>query len=141
MSAAAAKRSTKKRTIPKNIADAADMYQTVKDERLAAQKLVDETEKFEKELKEHLINTIPKSKLGGVAGKLVRVEVYKEDIPTIVDKKKFLAAIRKSGEFDLISTSLNTKAARERWDAKKTIPGVGKFTAVKLSVHKLKGGK
>lgn len=135
-----AKRSTK-RTIPKNLADAADLFAATKEQRLAEQKKVDELEKFEKELKEHLINSIPKSKLGGVAGKHVRVEVYKEDIPTIVDKKKFLAAIKKSGEFDLISCALNTKAARERWDAKKTIPGVGKFTAVKLSVHKLKGGK
>jgi len=139
-SAAPAKRSTK-RVIPKNLAAAADLLYAIREERLAAQKALEPLVSFESQLRQHIIDTLPKSQAGGIAGKVVRVEIVKDVVPTIGDKKKLLAFVKKSGDFDLITSSLNTKAARERWDAGKTIPGVDKFTVVKLSMNKLKGGK
>lgn len=130
----------RKRVIPKNLAAAADLYHAVKNERLAAQKALEPLAEFESALREHIIKTLPKSKLGGVAGKIVRVEIENVDVPTISDKKKFEAYVKRTGQFDLMTASLNTKAVKERWDAKKTVPGIGKFTVVKLRVSKLKKG-
>jgi hypothetical protein len=91
----------------------------------------------EKALAEHLINTLPKGEASGIAGKVARASIETKPVPTIQDKAKFLAHIRKTGELDLLSQSLNTEAVKARWDVKKAVPGVGVFNVVRVSIHKL----
>ncbi len=127
--------------IPKSLALAVDMYYSKREERLAKQREVDALEADEKMLKEHLINSIPKSNATGIAGKLCAVSVVQKDIPQVADWDKFyeyVAKNRTKGGFAMLSRSLSATAVKEVWEAGKEVPGVGHFTAVTLSVHKLK---
>jgi hypothetical protein len=128
----------RKPVVPKNLAEAADMYHSVREARLALAKSVEPYQQFEGQLREYIIENLPKSKAGGIAGKIVRVEIVKKEVPQIKDEKKFEAFARKKGNEDLLVTRANAKAIGERWEAGKKIPGVEPFIVVSLSMHKLK---
>lgn len=131
---------TKKPTIPKAIGAAADKYYEVREARLQLERQADAMREFEGQLREHLINNIPKSKSTGVAGKLCRVSVVTDDVAQVQDWDKFYAYITKnakSGGFALLNRAVNGKAVKELWDAKKKVPGVVPFTVTKLSLNKL----
>jgi hypothetical protein len=133
--AAAPKR--KKLVVPKSLAQCADLAYTLRQDRLVLQRDAEVIKKDEVEVKDYLIKNLPKSKASGVAGKIANARIESEDMPTITDKKKLLEYIRKTGDFDLITSSLNVAAVRERFDAKKKIPGVGMFKVVKVSLTKV----
>jgi hypothetical protein len=126
--------------IPKTLAVCADLYYKKREERLAMQKQVDALEEDEKALKEHLIQSIPKSKATGIAGKLCSVSVVTKDVPRVEDWEKFYdynAKNKKHGSFALLNRAPNAKAVNEIWESGKQIPGIEKFTAVTLSVSKV----
>ena len=66
---------------PKTLGACADRVYELRAKRLAAQKDVDAIEAEEKALKEHIINTLPKSETTGVAGKVARVTVVTKQVP------------------------------------------------------------
>lgn len=135
---------------PKTLGECADLLYTTKNERLAQQKVVDAFEKKENALKDYIIETLPKSKANGVAGHLARVTLEKKDIPRPEDwskiyaqvVKNYLAEIKKKsgqedGAFALLNRALNASAVGDVWAAKKEVPGVIKFTVIKVGVNKL----
>ena len=74
---------------PKTMGACADRIYELKNKRLAMQKEVDAVEAEEKALKEHIINTLPKSETTGVAGKLARVTVVTKQVPQVKDWEAF----------------------------------------------------
>lgn len=122
---------------PKTLGACADKIYELRDKRLAAQKLVDAIETEEKALKEHVINTLPKSEATGVAGKLARATVVTKKVPQVEDWEAFYKHVKKTGDFDLLSRSLGKAAIEARWEAKKVVPGVKAFNAVSLSITKV----
>lgn len=74
----------------------------------------------------------------GVTGKYGRVEVKSKEIATVADWAKFYKYIAKNGEFDLLNKAVNQKAVQERWEQKKQVPGVGKFTKKVVSLTGVK---
>lgn len=122
---------------PKTLGACADKIYELRDKRLAAQKLVDAIEAEEKALKEHVINTLPKSEATGVAGKMARATVITKKVPQVKDWKAFYKHIKKTGDFDLLSRSIGKAAIEARWEAKKVVPGVEAFNAVTLSITKV----
>lgn len=122
---------------PKALGACADRVYTLRQQRLEAQKAVDLIEAEEKALKEHIINTLPKSETTGVAGKLARVTVVKKDVPQVKDWDAFYKHVKKTGDFDLLQRSLTKTAVEARWEAGKKIPGVEAFKAVSLSINKV----
>jgi hypothetical protein len=122
---------------PKTIGACADKYYQLKESRLAAQKLVDKIEAEEKALKQHIINTLPKSETTGAAGKLARVTVVTKEIPQIKDWDKLYAYIKKNNAFELLQRRVSDSAVAERWEAGKKVPGVEAFTAVTISCNKV----
>jgi len=130
----------KKQSIPKSLAAAADLYYAKREERLALQRQVDALQEFENEIKDHLINSIPKSDATGISGKVCRVSVVTKPKPIVEDWDAFYAHVAKNrskGAFALMNRALNAKAVQDVWDAGKQVPGVGTFNAVTLSVNKL----
>lgn len=127
----------KKPVFPKTLGACADKVYELRVKRLAAQKAVDAIEVEEKALKEHIINTLPKSETTGVAGKLARVTVVTKQVPQVKDWAEFYKHVKKTGDFDLMSRSLGKAAVEARWEAGKTVPGVEAFTAVSLSINKV----
>ena len=87
---------------PKALGACADLVYSLRQERLAAQKVVDALEEKEKALREHIINTLPKSEATGAAGKLARVTVMTKDVPQVKDWEKFYAYVKKNNAWDLM---------------------------------------
>ena len=123
---------------PKTLGACADLYFTLREQRLAAQKIADAIEVNERAIREHIILTLPKSEASGVAGKLARVSRVIKQVPQIKDWSAFYAYIKKTGSFDLLQRRPGEAAIQERWDAGKVVPGVESFTVVTLSVSKVK---
>jgi len=123
--------------VPKRLGTCADKLYEFKQERLAAQKIVDEMKKRENAIIEHVIATLPKSDASGVSGKVARVMVTTKEVPTIKDFKKLQAHIKRTGNFDLLQRRLNAAAVNERWDVNKNVPGVEAFTKVGVSLTKV----
>lgn len=122
---------------PKTIGACADRIYELRASRLEAKKKVDAIEAEEKALKEHIINTLPKSETSGVAGKIARVAVVRKSIPEVQNWDEFWKGFNKARDKDLFTRSLNTAAIQARWDAGKKVPGVGVFNAVSLSITKV----
>lgn len=124
--------------LPKTMAECADLAYQLREERLEIQRAAAAVGEKESLLREHIINNLPKSQASGISGKVANAKVETDVVPTFTDKAKFLAHIKKTGDFDLMTSGMNAKAIRERWDNKKKVPGVGEHTIVKLSLTKVK---
>lgn len=127
----------KKPKIPTNPADCADLLYTTREKRLALQKDITAYEELETTLKDYFINTMSK-KSTGISGSVANVQLEKKVIPTVEDWPKFYAHIKKTGQWDLMQKRVADTAVQERWDAKKEVPGVGRFNVIKVSCTKLK---
>lgn len=128
---------TKKFKLPKSLAACADLYYKTKQERLAIEKSTEGLREQERTLREHLINSLPKSDASGVAGKVCRVQVVVKPIPKLDDEKKFAKFASKKGNEDLMKHSMNAAAVKERWENGIVVPGIERFNVVDLSVNKL----
>ena len=122
--------------LPKTLAECADLLYKTREERYKVQKVAAQMEALEKAIKERLINELPKGEAHGIMGRMAKVEIDTEVVPTIEDWTKFCAHLKKTGDFDLIQHRLSPTAVAERWENKKTIPGVGKFNVKKVSCTK-----
>lgn len=124
--------------VPTTLAACADALYKTRERRLAAQKVADGIEEEEKFLKEYLIQNLSTSlHANGISGKLARVQKILKEVPQVADWPVLQAYIKRTGSFDLLQKRLSDGAVKERWDAKKAVPGVTKFTAVTLSVTKV----
>jgi len=123
--------------LPKTIGACADLLYTTRANRLLVKKDVDALETQEKALKEHIINTLPKSEASGVAGKLARVAVETSEVNQVEDWDKFYAYIKKTGFFHLLGRTIKQEAIDEILASGKQIPGIKKFSVVKVSCNKV----
>lgn len=92
-----------------------------------------------KTTEEHFVQTLAVGESSGVQGKKSRVQVTENIVPVVDDWAKFYAHIKKTNSFELLNRAPNRVAIVERWDAKKNVPGIGKFHAKKVSCTKLAG--
>ena len=122
---------------PKTIGACADALYETKQARLALQKQVDELEKRETLIKNHIIATLPKSQASGVAGRVARVTVVSKEVPQVENWDQLYAYVKKTGAFELLQRRLADAAIKERWDAGKKVPGVKTFTITTVSLNKL----
>ncbi len=122
---------------PKAMGACADRLYQLRQKRLEMQKEVDKVAAEESALKEHIINTLPKSEASGVAGKLARVTVVTKQIPQVKDWGAFYEYVKKTGQFDLMQRRITDAAIKERWEAGEEVPGVERFNAVSISINKV----
>ncbi len=123
--------------MPKGLGACADRLFEVRAARLSIQKQVEQLAAEESAIKEHLINTLPKSDASGVAGKLCRVTIVTKEIPQVKDWDAFYKYVKKTGSFDMLQRRLTDAAIKERWEDGKEIPGVEHFHAVSVSINKV----
>lgn len=121
-------------SIPKSPGEKADLLKLIKENRLALGKLVEVLNKNETALEEDIVNTLPKSKQGGAVGSIAIATIEKKTIPIVKDWDALYKHLRKTGEFELLDRKLNRKAAKERMDAKKVVPGIGKYDRSIVSI-------
>lgn len=123
--------------IPKTLGACADMVYSLKQKRLLIQHEVDELQAQETELRQHIIDTLPKSQASGVAGKLARVSVVTKVVPRVEDWRLFWSKFNPKRDSDLVQHRLSNEAVAARWENGEKVPGVETFTVVSLSINKL----
>jgi hypothetical protein len=131
--------------VPKSLGACADKLFDIKQERLAAQKIVDALKADETLLSNHIIDNLAKGDAGAV-GKHHKVIVKTEEVPQVKDWEAFYAYVKANNAFDLLQRRINPAALKDREEALadnkrakvKVIPGTEKFTAVKLSLTQVK---
>jgi hypothetical protein len=130
---------TKKKNyrFPKSMGLCADRLYKLKEAKTAAGKAFAAIEDEEKALKEHIINTLPKSNASGVSGKIGCVRVEAKSIPQVNDWPVFYAHVKRTGSWDLMQRRLSEAAVKARWEANKKVPGVVEFTAVVVRLSKV----
>lgn len=115
-----------------------EMYRT-REARLALQKEVQALQERETALKNHIIDTMPKSE-GGAVGKLCRVTIRSKETVRVTDWEAFWAYIyrnRKTFGPSLMQRRVAEGAVKELWGAGRTVSGTEPFTVLDLSVNKL----
>ena len=124
--------------LPKTMGARADLLYKTRNARYEIQKKVDELKKLESAIEDSLIRELPKDEATGVAGKFAREKVVTEELPQVEDWTLLHAHIKKTGSFELLQKRLSVTAVADHWlNSKKALPGIGKFTKVKLSVTKV----
>lgn len=128
--------------LPKDLAACADMLYTIKQERFAANKVVDGLKAKEAMLVEHLIDNLPKSQATGVAGKIARATITTAEIATVTDWEALYGYILKNakknpGVWGLMQRRLNDAPAREIMDSGAELPGVSTAEIKKVSLNKV----
>lgn len=121
---------------PKTLGACADLLYETRQKRLAQQKLVDDLQAQETALKEHIINTMPKSD-SGAQGKVARISIAMKEVPQVKDWDAFWKAFKKGRDEDLVQRRLNNTAFQERIEAGKTVAGVEIFKTPTVSLNKL----
>jgi len=123
---------------PKSLAQCADQLFSTRKKRLEAQKVVEKLKDRETELKNHLIDNLPKSKADGIQGKLARVTVVTKEEPQIKDYDAFRKYMNRTKRFELAyNLRPSAPAIRELWEDGKEVPGVDKFNVVTISMNKV----
>ena len=123
--------------VPKALGAAADLLFELRAKKAAAKRVVEEIEEQEGQVREYLINTLPKSESTGAVGKLAKAIIRTSPKPQVEDWDKFYAYIAKTKRWDLLQRRVGEKAVMDTWEAKKQIPGVKAITVVNVSVTKV----
>ena len=122
---------------PKTLGGCADELWRLRQERLELQKQVDLIASRESALREHIIQTLPKSDATGVAGALCRVAVVTKVVPQVNDWPALYAYIKKNSAFELLHRRVTDTAIRERWEDGKVVPGVTAIQVPTVSLNAL----
>lgn len=125
---------------PASLGAQIDKLWLLREKRLKVDKESEKLKSEEYALKQKLIKLYKQDDLNGARGKLGSASIDKKDYPTIKaeDWDKTYAYIKKNNAFELLQRRINEGAVRELWALGKQIPGVGKFTDIKITVSRAK---
>lgn len=122
---------------PENLAVCVDLLYTTQKQRLEIQKQVDALKATETALREHLINTLPKSDATGIAGKLARATIVSKTEPVVENWDDFFAWVAKTKAWDCLQKRISNPAIRARWENKKVVKGVSTINIKTVSLNKV----
>jgi hypothetical protein len=128
---------TKKRTIPTNLGELADLYDKIRAERIAIDKLSEEKKAYESTLRAALIEGLKKANLSVAGGTRVRATLGTKHVPQVRDWTALYEYVRKHRAFELLQKRISTTAVVERWDSGKTVDGIDAIVVDDLSINKL----
>lgn len=124
--------------LPKTSGASADLLYSIRTDRLALERKVEELRAQEAALKEHLLRLLPASDSTSVTGKIAKVTISRITVPVVKDWDAVHAFIKRTGAFELMQRRIGVEAWRERNDAHKPVPGIEAFLEYK--VHCAKAG-
>lgn len=116
-----------------------DLRSVVKQVSLLVDDFNDVTAPAVKNIEEFFVDTLKVGESSGLQGMRSRVQITEAAIPVVAaeDWPKLWKHITKTQEWELLNKAINREAVRERWEAHKQVPGVGKFISKKVSCTKL----
>jgi len=136
--------------LPKTLAACGDLLYLTRQDRLMVQKDVEAHKDLENRLKEKLINELPKGEASGVAGRVARVSIGTDRVPSLKDWDKLCRWVLKQSEahkrkktglelepFAVFTRALSKEFIEQSWDNGVEVEGVEPFTVVKVSVNKI----
>jgi hypothetical protein len=122
---------------PKTIGEALDMLYVIRDERIAAGRLVDARKALESALEAHVIGMMEEQKQDGGKGKVGSGTIQRGEEPKIVDFLALMKYAVKTGSPELIQQRAGSTAIKERWARNQELPGVEHVETKKLSLTKV----
>jgi len=122
---------------PKTIGACADRLYALKQQRLAESKGLDQMKAEETALKEHIIDTLPRSESTGAAGKVARVTIVLKMRAEVQDFEALVKWALKNKRLDLLTRGINNTVATELWDEGKTVPGLEAVQYKTISLNKV----
>ena len=127
----------KKLTFPKSIGAAIDLLYTLRSNRLAEEKKIEELKAQESALREHIMANFAKSDLDGAKGKLATASIKRSTQAEIEDWPKYLKWVLKNEAYACVQKRVGITALREYWDNGKQVPGVTPIQVEDLSLTKV----
>lgn len=124
--------------MPTTLGATIDLLWSLREERNAAEVVVNEIKKKEAAVEAHLMNNFDKSGLDGAKGKYGLATLKRSTVADVTDWPAFYVYIQKNKAWDLLQKRPAITAIRERWDAKKVIPGIQPKEIITLSLTKVK---
>jgi hypothetical protein len=131
----------KKLIIPASVGAAIDALNTLRDKRKAIEATAAAVKAQETAFEDAIFKRFKNADLQGARGKQAQASISRQEIPTIEDDTKFFAYVLKTKQFDLLQRRLSTDAIKQRWADGKVVPGIGKFTKIRLHLTKCKPTK
>jgi seryl-tRNA synthetase len=122
--------------LPKTLGTSIDRLYSMRQQRLEAQKKVDELKASESELQQHIIALMGKQRTEKASGKLATASRSLTDTAEVEDWSAFNDFIIENEALELLQWRPNLGALKERWAEKETVPGVSRGSVVKLSLRK-----
>lgn len=121
--------------LPKNVGAAADGLWKLQERYSLMLVKAEALKKAVTTYKQAMLKTFRKAELKVAGGKHGLVTLVDRDEPIIEDYMALWAYARKQNAPELFQKRLSVDAVRERWNAGKKIPGVGKFHNVFIQVR------
>jgi hypothetical protein len=132
---------TAKMKFPKTLGACVDLALTLRDDRLAFQREIEEKlealKAKESEIEEHILASFDKSDIEGAKGSIASASVSRLVVPAVKDWPKAFAYIAKHKAWDLMEKRMARVAFRDRTEAGEVIPGVESFTKVGLNLSRI----
>jgi len=125
-------------SISSHLPDLVDSYINIREQRLAADRLVKQLTEAEDDLKRTIIAKFREGGMKALGGQLGLVKMTELDEPKATDWPAVYEYVKENDAFHLLHKRLTTTAVRELWEAGEVVPGVIHETIYKLSVSGVK---
>lgn len=122
--------------LPTSLGATIDLLYALRAERLALGKTLKEMQEKETAIELHLMNNFAKGDLEGARGKVATASLKYTTVADVTDWDAYYAYVAKNKAWELLQKRVGITALRERWDAKKQVPGVEPKTITDISLTK-----
>jgi hypothetical protein len=116
-----------------------DKLYLLRDARLDLERQAEAMKQQETALQEFLMDNFADEELSGAKGDLASASVTIDYVPMLEDPDAFWDHVCRTHETDLVQQRVSTSGCRERWNARKAVPGVSALMKRKLSLRKIQG--
>jgi len=124
--------------VPKNLGAAIDLLYTLRATRKRAETLAEQQKTIETRFETEIFAKFAKAELSGARGRLAQAAIERREYVTIENFDALATYILKTKALDLLQRRASPEAVKARWANGKTVPGVGKFTKIRLALSAVK---
>lgn len=121
---------------PATLGACVDAMYEIRTKRLQMEEKVETLRSEQKELEDHIIESLKKQGLGSGRGSKATATITKSSVPTVTDYTAFTTHILKTGAIELLERRPSKSACAERWEAGESVPGITAVEVTKLSLTK-----
>jgi hypothetical protein len=114
----------KENDMPEDLEALVDKLRTMQQQRISAQKILDNQQEEERTLMEHIRVQMIDQGLDELSGDVGTVSISVRDNPDVEDWDDLYAFMLKTGNFQLMQKRLAVGGVREIWEVGDEVPGV-----------------